>query len=91
MADAAQNVMVSKLAEPSDHVMEMLPVQSSNIQSVGYDPETRTMRVAFKGGTEYEYPGTLPDEHQALIHAPSIGKHLYEYHIKPGAAFMRVK
>lgn len=35
--------------------MEMIPVESSNIDSVGYDEKTLDLRVKFKTGKIYEY------------------------------------
>ena len=34
--------------------MEMIPVSSSNLESVGYDVETKTLRIKFHNGL-YEY------------------------------------
>jgi len=35
--------------------MDMRPVVSGAVRAVGYDAETRTMRVAFRGGGTYDY------------------------------------
>jgi hypothetical protein len=35
--------------------MELHPVQSSNVEAIGYDPATETLEVKFKGGTAYRY------------------------------------
>ena len=35
--------------------MNMQPVTSTNVAAVGYDPATRTMRVAFQSGGLYDY------------------------------------
>ncbi len=51
------------------------PVTSSHIKSIGYDPETKTMEVAFVNGSSYAYDGVKPALHQALLAAPSVGKH----------------
>ena len=59
--------------------MEMEPVDSSYLKAVGYDPIERLMRIEFKGGATYDYPGTLPHEHQALMDAPSRGKHFHAH------------
>lgn len=62
--------------------MNMKPVSSSNISEVGYDPDTQTLRVKFKSGGEYDYSGVSAEEHEALLSAPSIGKHFLSS-IKP--------
>ena len=56
--------------------MEMQPVESSNIQSIGYDPAQSVMHVAFKSGGTYAYHGVQPHQHAGLMSAPSIGGHL---------------
>lgn len=55
--------------------MTMQPVESSNIHSVGYDAATETMRVRFRSGKTYDYPGTKPDEHTRFMEAKSKGGH----------------
>lgn len=56
--------------------MEMQPVESSNIQSIGYDPAQSVMHVAFKSGGVYAYHNVAPHQHQALMSAQSVGGHL---------------
>lgn len=53
--------------------MEMIPVESSNIESVGHDGK-ETLRVTFKGSGSYDYIGVTEDEFLALLNAPSVGK-----------------
>jgi hypothetical protein len=57
------------------------PVNSSTVKHVGYDPENQILFVHFHSGSGYSYPGVSPDEHQALITAESVGKHLHQ-HVK---------
>jgi hypothetical protein len=60
--------------------MDMQPVKSSAINAVGYDPETHTMHVEFRDGAKYEYgPGIMPADHEALVGAPSIGRHFQRH------------
>ena len=56
--------------------MERTPVTSSNVASVGYDPESSTLEVEYKTGRVYQFPAT-PQQFQALMQAPSIGRALY--------------
>lgn len=35
--------------------MNLIDVVSTNVQSVGYDPRSRVMRVVFKSGGIYDY------------------------------------
>jgi hypothetical protein len=56
--------------------MEMTPViGSSHIEASGYDPETCTMRVRFKGGRVYESGNVSPEAYEAFSNAESAGKH----------------
>lgn len=63
--------------------IEMKSVKSSNIDSIGYSPETKTLRVAFKNGSVYTYEGVDAEKHQALMSADSVGSH-FNAHIKGG-------
>ncbi len=59
----------------------MIPVTSSNLASVGYDPTIREMRVQFKSGALHYHVEVPPEEHSALMAAESHGKR-YNSHIK---------
>lgn len=56
---------------------EMKPVQSSNISEVGYDSESKTLRVRFKGGGLYELD-CEPHEHEAFLNSGSLGRHYHQ-------------
>ncbi|HEX9658371.1 MAG TPA: KTSC domain-containing protein [Bacteroidota bacterium] len=61
--------------------MKRVPVQSSSVSELGYDPDTMTLEVSFRKGDVYRYfdvPQVLYDE---LIHSDSVGKFLNS-HIK---------
>lgn len=64
--------------------MDHKPVKSSVIESVGYDPNTKTLGVRFKDGATYHYSGVTPEKHRAMmdhespngyLRAHIIGKH----------------
>lgn len=57
--------------------IEMQPVTSSNIESVGYDAATQTLAVAFKHGGTYHYYEVPQDAVKSLLEAESIGKHFH--------------
>lgn len=61
--------------------MRMINVESSNINSVGFDKETLTLRVKFKSGLTYEYSPVSPELFALLISAESVGK-FFNTHIK---------
>ena len=45
--------------------MKRTSVKSSNILSVGHDPETNTLEIEFKGGGVYSYDGVSAAKHSA--------------------------
>jgi len=49
------------------------PVTSSNIVSIGYDVDTRTLEVEFNSGAVYQYSNVPEDVYNELISASSIG------------------
>ena len=61
--------------------MNYVKVESSQIEAVGYDPETQTLGLKFPPnkrqpeGAEYHYGNVSPRTHQALMAAPSIGSY----------------
>ena len=55
--------------------MDMIPVDSSNILEIGYDPDSATLIIAFKDGSEYEYYDVPQHEFDNFLHAESKGKY----------------
>lgn len=53
--------------------MQMIPVRSSAITAVGYDPITKRMKITFKQGRTYDFCGVPPEVHQGLVNAGSKG------------------
>lgn len=53
--------------------MERQPVSSSNLVSVGYDPNSETLEIEFKGGTIYRYFNVPSFVHEQLMSANSHG------------------
>lgn len=58
--------------------MDMQPVNSSNINSVGYDIRTKTLRIEFHGGSIYEYYNVPEHVYAALMSAPSHGSYFHQ-------------
>lgn len=54
--------------------MDMQPVESSNITAIGYDADSKTMRVRFKSGGEYEYRDVDSRVFRSFMEAPSKGR-----------------
>jgi hypothetical protein len=63
--------------------MDYVPVTSSNLQAVAYDPDTLTLGIRFLNGSEYQYSGVPPQIHQGLMAAGSKGT-FFDTYIKKG-------
>lgn len=61
--------------------MERTPVQSSNLESVGYDIGTQTLEIAFKRGGVYQYLAVPAEVFHGLIVAASLGTY-FDVNIK---------
>lgn len=55
--------------------MERIPVESSNLENVGYDPESATLQIGFKNGYVYEYYDVPQHIYDELMAADSKGKY----------------
>jgi len=55
----------------------MVEVQSSNIESVGYDEGEQEAYVKFLNGSVYVYRGVPLHEFEGLKDAPSVGSYLH--------------
>lgn len=65
-----------------NRAMRRVPVRSSALRSVGYDPRTLALEVEFESGEVYRYLDVSPEVVEGLIDAESKGAYLTE-HIKP--------
>lgn len=57
--------------------MQMIPVSSSNLSSVGY--ENGTLYIAFHSGGLYSYAGVPESIYHGLLNASSKGKYFHAY------------
>lgn len=53
--------------------MERVPVNSSNLVSVGYDTVSETLEVEFKKSGVYQYYNVPEFIYEQLMQAPSLG------------------
>jgi len=59
-----------------------IPVTSSQVASIGYNPPTKELDVEFKGWGKnpkrsvYRYQNVGPELHAAILSADSIGNHI---------------
>ena len=58
--------------------MRKYKVESSNIDSVSYDPKTSELIIKFKNGNSYSYPGMSPAIVCNLLFSDSIGKKFHD-------------
>lgn len=52
-----------------------MPVDSSNLVSVGYDSDSMTLEVEFGSGSIYQYFDVPAVEYEQLIAASSVGSY----------------
>lgn len=65
--------------------MLLVPVESSDIFAVGYDPQTSEMQIQFQTGTIYSYQLVSPEIYQAFLDAPSKGSFIAQnFRKQPG-------
>ena len=55
-------------------MVEMIFVQSGNIDAVGYDSELGELHVRFKSQSTYVYQGVPPDVHERMMLSASKGQ-----------------
>ena len=56
-------------------------VESSSLRSVGYDPRRQVLEVEFATGRRYQYLDVPPEAYEALMAAPSLGRH-FNAHVR---------
>jgi len=61
--------------------MNRVPVDSSNIASVGYNDNTNTLEIEFNSGHLYQYFDVPKNIYDELLIADSVGKYFHN-HIK---------
>jgi hypothetical protein len=69
--------------------MHRLPVDSSAIESIGFDARARTLEVEYAGGGVYRYLGVPPRAYALLLRADSHGAYVNR-RIKPYYRCVRV-
>jgi len=53
--------------------VQRIPVDSTDVVSVGYDAKTRVLEIEFGGGRIYQYTDVPPDVHERFMRADSFG------------------
>lgn len=57
--------------------MDRIPVESSSIADVGYDPTTMTLEVGFRSGSVYQYFDVPEALYQEFVSSDSKGTYLH--------------
>ena len=70
--------------------INMIPVESSNVESVGYDSDEQILYVRFLSGSTYIYKGVNSYEFEGLLTAPSVGSYLHR-NIKNNYPYERIE
>ncbi|WP_211284420.1 KTSC domain-containing protein, partial [Amycolatopsis azurea] len=68
-----------KLTPSESSPVNRQSVTSTNIASIGYDPQTRTLEIEFHNGRVYQYSGVSEATATALLNAASHGQHFNLY------------
>lgn len=71
--------------------MDYIPVSSSTLYAVGFDPETQTLAVTFRNGTEYHYYNVTPAVFEEICAASSPGQYFDLYVKKAGYSYARIR
>ncbi|HQD26546.1 MULTISPECIES: KTSC domain-containing protein [Methanoculleus] len=59
--------------------MQRQAVESTNIKSVGYDPEDEVLEVEFHSGGVYHYVGVPAEVYEGLLNARSKGRYFGDF------------
>lgn len=70
--------------------MEMQPVSSSDIASIGYDNESAILRIEYLKSGSYDYHGVPADIFDGLVSAASKGRYVNEFIKKGGYPFSKL-
>ncbi|HSX29114.1 MAG TPA: non-canonical purine NTP pyrophosphatase [Candidatus Saccharimonadales bacterium] len=70
--------------------MQRLPVESSDIVSLGYDPKTRVLEIEFKGQRVYQYLDVAPDVYERFVRTDSYGEFFFA-HITKHYRFKKIE
>ena len=62
--------------------MVLMPVVSTNLAAMGYEPDTMALQVQFKNGSLYAYQNVEPETYQAMLDSGDPGRYFASI-IKP--------
>jgi hypothetical protein len=56
-----------------------MPISSSHLSEVMYDPEKKTLGIRFHNGAEYSFQGVDAEIARGLLSAPSPGRYFNQF------------
>jgi hypothetical protein len=59
--------------------MNRIPVESSSVKAIGYEPDTETLEVEFTSGGVYQFAGVSQFAYDSFMAAESKGHHFAVY------------
>lgn len=71
--------------------MTRIPVSSSNLAAVGYDPVRQVLEIEFHSGSIYQYDGVPSSIYQGLMAAGSHGQYFDAYIKKGGYPYRQIR
>ena len=71
--------------------MNRTHVTSSNLRSVGYDPQSSALEVEFLDGSIYEYSSVPESRYSGLMAASSKGSYFDSYIKKGGYRYRQIR
>ena len=71
--------MIKEISESGGLFMDRIHVNSSNIESIGYENSSQTLEISFINSGIYQYYGVPYDIYQGLMNADSHGRFLHQY------------
>ncbi len=71
--------------------MDRTPVKSSNLVSVGYDPQQQILEIEFNTGSIYQYLNVPADLYNGLMSADSHGRYFDEHIRNAGYVYRQIK
>lgn len=66
------------------------PVSSTDIRSIGYEPESKILEIEFHSGGIYQYFGVPASVYQGLMSAASHGKYFHQ-HVKNVYEYVKIQ
>lgn len=69
--------------------MHRQTVTSSNLHSVGYDPQMSVLEIEFRGGRIYQYSNVSTRVYEGLMNSSSHGRYFHQ-HIRDIYQYKRI-